>query len=330
MPSDRLTPAQLRDLADVMVRCPTSKPYEEYFREEAARREAEAKPQSAATGHYENDCEELGRTGVGQDSARPLPQGEREGPGGAADEPTYDEIGRTADSRKVIIEKLERQILRLVDERETANEKARRCALASAQWENRTRIAEKDWAEAKATHMAIRVQLAEAERELAEANATVESQAREIAELKRLANSRLEFANQYAAQLGEAEARVRELERECGQWQEASGQANVRAEQLEDKWEAEKARADKAEARVRELEAELAAERDSRQIAQATCDMQKARADGLAAAIDRAVEELDAIEKAASANDPWDELQVRAADTAKKLRMAAALTEGGA
>lgn len=98
MQADRLTPEQeaqiLRMLADMLrgvtlvttFGMPPKHPYGDIarrFHEEAARREAEAKPQSAATGHYENDCEELGR----EDSAavpQTQTQGEREGPDSAA------------------------------------------------------------------------------------------------------------------------------------------------------------------------------------------------------------------------------------------------------
>ena len=99
MQADRLTPAQLLRLRadildDVHAAIPDKMPWSgnicfkleetaHKHRQEAARREAEGKVQSAATGHYENDCEELGR----EDSAavpQTQTQGEREGPDSAA------------------------------------------------------------------------------------------------------------------------------------------------------------------------------------------------------------------------------------------------------
>jgi hypothetical protein len=67
--SDKMTPGMLRDLADIFERGEASSD-SEALREEAARREAEAK--------------ELGRTSEREDHSRPLTQGEREGPGSAA------------------------------------------------------------------------------------------------------------------------------------------------------------------------------------------------------------------------------------------------------
>jgi hypothetical protein len=68
--SDKMTPGQLRDLADLWDASPLGTRFFNNLREEAARREAEAK--------------ELGRTSEREDHSRPLPQGEREGPGSAA------------------------------------------------------------------------------------------------------------------------------------------------------------------------------------------------------------------------------------------------------
>lgn len=81
---------------------------------------------------------------------------------------------------------------------------------------------------------------------------------------------------------------------------------------------------DEQMARVRELEAELAAERDSRQIAQATCDMQKARADGLAAGVRVAKTQIEYQRGATTpqAAQHWTEVVLRTLN--------AALTEGGA
>lgn len=217
--TDRLTPPQICDLADLMER------YERYagsrgrpltwsswLREEVARREAEAKPQSAATGHYENDCEELGRTGVGQDSARPLPQGEREGPGSAATTPFPKYVGPDENFAKFWN--------RPEDKPAPADDLVKRLRNPMS------------WRGADDIELA------------ALAADRIEAQAREIAELKRLANSRLEFANQYAAQLGEAEARVRELEAETKLNGELVDSAQEHARNARVKYLAEKARAD--------------------------------------------------------------------------------------
>ena len=250
MQADRLTPPMLRDLAAIAddayvvigrsgnteTRSHPIAPLATALREEAARREAEWKPQSAATGHYENDCEELGRAPA---QSGDHPQGEREGPDSAAAPkgivPDHDGIGcvrgRSEDKPAP------------ADDLLMSNVDAFLC-------------------------------LPTAEKSVFEAD-----------NLLSRSRDRIEALT----------ARVRELEAET----KLNGEL-----------------VDSAQEHARNARVKYLAE--------------KARADGLAAAIDRAVEELDAIEKAASANDPWDELQVRAADTSKKLRMAAALTEGGA
>ena len=289
MPSDRLTPAQWDDLRRVVrdlwtkldrrasihdtLRCLIT--VFEIEGEEAARREAEAKPVKIS----QPECHEPGgciapvacvQFGKCPQKPEAAPQGEREGPDSAA-APKYvatDAVlgagqirtattekansaaaeikaaltGTTPDNGAVVFVDGHRYVYSPEDKPAPADD------LPDDDYGRIVRIIRATMVSANTDGLTVSYG------ELRALLSRIEAQARDLEGIyKALATHGVRVpeihnaADGIAAMrraLDEQMARVRELERECGQWQEASGQANVRAEQLEDKWEAEKARAD--------------------------------------------------------------------------------------
>lgn len=292
--TDRLTPPMLRDLADIVAPDFGVDPDQydiplrrlsQYLHAEAARREAEAKPQKptheeiiAAQCRNYHSCHECGAP-VGTACRKPTcPQlkkcdhGEREGPGSAAAPkpfPYYDDHGRPV-NEAARAEFAANQKGRLHDPADVAAACRALGKPAPAADELVTRLRTRT-----AKYSALDGEcLYEGDRDALLAADRIEAQAREIAGLTHDIASALDSVTKETEARAAAEARVREI---AGLKIDEDAALTERDDAL--------ARLQAAEARVRELEADVASLNARHSAALDQRDTEKASADKLVAVL---------------------------------------------